>query len=129
MNFMSQLKNPESLDELRERMGMPTVASQKSQRNIVLAHGCFDLLHLGHIRHLQEARKQGDRLVVSVTPDEHVKKGVGRPRFTAQERVEALRALDCVTDAFIAEGPDAVASIERIKPAVYVKGIDYMEKV
>ena len=48
----------------------------------VLAHGCFDLLHLGHIRHLQEAKKLGDRLVVSVTADKFVNKGAGRPRFT-----------------------------------------------
>lgn len=98
-------------------------------QRVVLAHGCFDLLHLGHIRHLQEARKQGDCLVVSVTSDEHVKKGIGRPRFTAQERVEALKALDCVDDAFIAEGPDAVASIESVRPHVYVKGSDYADKV
>ena len=93
----------------------------------VLAHGCFDTLHLGHIRHLQEARAQGDRLVVSVTADAHVNKGIGRPRFTAQERVEALKALDCVDDAFVSESPDAVDIIDRIKPAVYVKGIDYAQ--
>ena len=98
-------------------------------KRTVLCHGSFDLLHLGHIRHLQEARKQGDRLIVSVTPDEHVRKGVRRPRFTAQERVEALKALDCVDDAFIAEGPDAVASIQKWRPAVYCKGIDYAAAV
>jgi cytidyltransferase-like protein len=101
----------------------------KTSTKTVLAHGTFDLLHLGHVRHLQEARKQGDRLVVSVTPDEHVRKGVGRPRFSAQERVEALKALSCVDDAFVAGGPDATAAIERIKPAVYVKGIDYADAV
>src|SRR6202021_4176289 len=91
----------------------------------VLSHGCFDLLHIGHIRHLQEARALGDRLVVSVTPDEHVAKGMNRPHFTAQERVEALRALDCVDDAFIAEGETAADSITAVAPAIYVKGVDY----
>lgn len=91
----------------------------------VLAHGCFDLLHLGHIRHLQEARAQGDRLVVSVTADQYVRKGAGRPWFTAEQRVEALRALAFVDEAFINDGPDAVAAIERVKPLVYVKGADY----
>lgn len=94
----------------------------------VLAHGTFDLLHLGHIRHLQESRKKGDRLVVSVTADEHINRGPGRPAFTAEQRVEALKALDCVDEVFIAEGPDATESIARIKPSVYVKGIDYSDR-
>lgn len=95
----------------------------------VLAHGCFDLLHLGHIRHLQEARQQGDRLVVSVTGDQYVRKGVGRPVFTAAQRVEALRALDCVDEVIINEAPDAVGIIAQVKPAVFVKGADYADTV
>ena len=94
---------------------------------LVLAHGCFDVLHLGHIRHLQEAKAQGDRLVVSVTADAHVGKGLGRPIHTADQRIEALKALDCVDDAFVSDSADAVDVIDRIKPAVYVKGIDYAE--
>lgn len=94
----------------------------------VLTHGVFDLLHLGHIRHLQEARQRGDRLVVSVTADDHIHRGPGRPAFTAEQRVEALRALDCVDEVFIAEGPDATHSIARIQPAVYVKGTDYLDR-
>lgn len=96
--------------------------------NTVLAHGCFDLLHLGHIRHLQEARKLGDRLVVSITDDEHVNKGHGRPVFTAQQRAEALLALACVDEVIVNAAPDAVAAIERIRPSVYVKGIDYANR-
>lgn len=95
---------------------------------IVLCHGCFDLLHLGHIKHLQEAKAMGDWLVVSVTADPHVAKGIGRPHFTAKQRVEALLALECVDDAFVNESGDAVDAISRIKPAVYVKGIDYAGK-
>jgi rfaE bifunctional protein nucleotidyltransferase chain/domain len=95
--------------------------------NVVLAHGCFDVLHPGHIRHLQEARAQGDRLVVSVTADEHVRKGIGRPVFSAALRAESLRALDCVDDVVISTCADAVDVIRQIKPAVYVKGIDYAE--
>lgn len=91
----------------------------------VLAHGCFDLLHLGHIRHLQEARKLGDRLVVSVTGDEHVGKGVGRPHFTAEQRATALRALGCVDQVVVCRAPDATAIIADIKPQIYVKGVDY----
>lgn len=95
--------------------------------NTVLAHGCFDLLHLGHIRHLQEARKLGDRLVVSVTGDEHVGKGIGRPHFSAAQRADALRALACVDQVVINDAPDATPVIAEFKPAIYVKGADYRD--
>jgi cytidyltransferase-like protein len=118
---------PLTLDNWRDALRAGIAAGAYMMDNTVLAHGCFDNLHLGHIRHLQEARKCGERLVVSVTPDEHVRKGVGRPRYTAAQRVEALKALACVDDAFVNDGPDATSAIERIKPAIYVKGIDYVD--
>ena len=95
------------------------------QPNVVLAHGCFDLLHLGHIRHLKEASSLGDKLVVSITADKHVNKGPGRPQFSAEQRREALLMLDCVDEVVINDAETAVEMIKRIKPAVYVKGIDY----
>jgi rfaE bifunctional protein nucleotidyltransferase chain/domain len=91
----------------------------------VLAHGCFDLLHLGHIRHLKEAKSLGDHLVVSVTADQFVNKGRGRPHFSTKLRCEALLALDMVDEVVVNEAPTAVEVIRRIKPDVYVKGIDY----
>jgi rfaE bifunctional protein nucleotidyltransferase chain/domain len=94
-------------------------------QRVVLAHGVFDVLHLGHIRHLQEARAQGDRLIVSVTADHNVNKGIGRPRFTAAQRVEALMALECVDYAFVTPFPTASGVICNLKPDIYVKGIDY----
>lgn len=99
-----------------------------SSAKVVLAHGCFDLLHLGHIRHLTEARKLGDKLIVSVTSDRFVNKGKNRPRFTEVERAEALSALACVDEVKINDSADAVLMIEHVKPAFYVKGIDYAEK-
>lgn len=93
----------------------------------VLCHGAFDLLHLGHIRHLQEARELGDRLVVSVTADRFVRKGIGRPHFTAEQRVEALKSLACVSEVLISESEDAVSVIEQVRPSIYVKGIDYAD--
>src|SRR6266700_3420126 len=92
---------------------------------VVLAHGCFDLLPLGHIRHLREAKALGDRLVVSVTADSYVSKGVGRPRFTAEQRLESILALECVDEGFISFSPNAVSAIETVKPSIFVKGIDY----
>ncbi len=91
----------------------------------VLAHGCFDLLHLGHIRHLQEARSLGDRLVVSITADKHVNKGRDRPQFSAEQRREALLALACVDDVVISGSGTAIDTISSIKPSIYVKGGDY----
>ena len=93
----------------------------------VQAHGCFDLLHLGHIRHLQAARAAGDRLIVTVTPDRFVNKGPGRPAFSAAQRAEALRALSCVDDVRITDSPTAADAIREIKPAVFAKGPDYCE--
>lgn len=94
----------------------------------VLAHGCFDVLHAGHLDHLREARKLGDRLVVSVTADKYVGKGAGRPHFTAQERAEHLRSLSFVDEVLINDAPTAVPMIEKVRPAVYVKGSDYLDK-
>lgn len=97
-------------------------------KRVVLAHGCFDLLHLGHIRHLQEAKAQGDHLIVSVTDDPHVRKGVGRPVFTVEQRAEALRALECVDGVIVNYRADAVDVIKAVGPAVYVKGADYLDR-
>ena len=109
----------------RDAVRAVDIAYDVLPQRVVLAHGCFDLLHLGHIRHLREARSLGDQLVVSVTADPHVGKGVGRPHFTAEQRAEALRALDCVDKVVITDEPNAVDVIKRLRPAVYVKGPDY----
>lgn len=101
-----------------------------AEPTVVLCHGCFDVLHLGHIRHLQEAKKiaapKDARLVVSVTADKWVNKGIGRPHFTAEQRAESLRALHCVDEVIINEDAGAWDLIRKIKPAFYVKGIDYV---
>jgi rfaE bifunctional protein nucleotidyltransferase chain/domain len=94
-------------------------------KKVVQAHGAIDLLHLGHVRHLEAARRLGDALVVTVTADRFVNKGPGRPVFTEGMRAEMLAALEFVDWVAISESPDAVAAIECIRPAVYVKGQDY----
>lgn len=90
---------------------------------VVLAHGVFDLLHLGHIRHLEAAKAFGDRLVVSVVPDKYVAKRV--PIYNEDERVAMLKALRCVSNAMLCEGPGPEKLIERIEPDIYVRGGDY----
>jgi rfaE bifunctional protein kinase chain/domain/rfaE bifunctional protein nucleotidyltransferase chain/domain len=94
-------------------------------RTIVQCHGVFDLLHIGHIRHFQSARKHGDVLVVTVTPDRYVNKGPHRPVFTEMLRAEAIAALDIVDYVAINKWPTAVEPIELIRPDVYAKGSDY----
>lgn len=92
---------------------------------VVQAHGTFDLLHLGHVRHLEAARALGDVLVVTTTADRYVNKGPGRPVFTEALRAEMLAALHFVSYVAVAEAPDAISAIEAIRPDVYAKGNDY----
>ncbi len=100
---------------------------RKAGNKIVQCHGVFDLLHIGHLRHLQKARQNGDFLVVTVTPDRYVNKGPGRPAFTEMLRAEALAMLECVDLVAINQWPSAVEAIKLLKPDFYVKGPDYRE--
>ena len=107
-----------ALDEIAARLESLRRVGQK----IVQCHGCFDLLHIGHIRHLQAARAMGHALVVTVTADAHVDKGVGRPAFTEALRAEALAALECVDFVAVCNAPTAMEAIRLLKPDYYVKG-------
>jgi rfaE bifunctional protein kinase chain/domain/rfaE bifunctional protein nucleotidyltransferase chain/domain len=101
--------------------------SARRGKVLVQCHGVFDLLHIGHIRHFQEAKKSGQILVVTVTPDRYVNKGPHRPVFTEALRVEAIASLDCVDYVAINEWPTAVEALELIRPDVYAKGSDYTD--
>lgn len=94
-------------------------------KKVVQSHGVFDLLHIGHIKHFQAAKKHGDILIVTVTPDRFVNKGPNRPRFTEKLRAEAIAALECVDFVIINNWPTAVEAIQLIKPSVYAKGDEY----
>lgn len=91
-------------------------------RKVVLCHGVFDLLHIGHIRHLKQAKRMGDVLIVTLTPDRYVDKGPHRPAFSEQLRAEAIAALDCVDHVAINKWPTAVETIRLLRPDFYVKG-------
>ncbi len=106
------------LEELALRMD----AARQAGKTIVHCHGVFDLLHIGHIKHLQAARLLGDVLVVTITPDHFVNKGPHRPVFTAQLRGEALAALECVDYVAVNCWPTAVEAITLLKPNVFIKG-------
>jgi rfaE bifunctional protein nucleotidyltransferase chain/domain len=97
-------------------------------KKIVLCHGTFDLLHTGHIRYLQRASKEGDYLVVSVTADEFVNKGPGRPVFGEHLRAENLAALACVDLVAINYEATAISVINALRPKLYVKGNEYQNE-
>jgi rfaE bifunctional protein nucleotidyltransferase chain/domain len=103
-------------------------ASLRAQgRKLVLTNGCFDLLHAGHIRYLQSARALGDALAVAINGDDSVRalKGEGRPLNTENDRAEIVAALACVD--YVVTFPEVRVTrlIEKVRPAIYVKGGDY----
>jgi rfaE bifunctional protein nucleotidyltransferase chain/domain len=94
---------------------------------IVLTNGCFDLIHLGHVRYLQKARSLGDRLIVALNDDESVRnlKGKGRPLVPAMERAEVIGALGCVDWVTFFEENTPAELIKALQPDVLVKGGDW----
>jgi rfaE bifunctional protein nucleotidyltransferase chain/domain len=94
-------------------------------KRVVLCHGVFDLLHIGHVRHFEQARKLGDVLVVTLTPDRFVNKGVGRPAFAETLRAEFLASLGCVDYVAINRWPTAVDTIRLLRPNVFAKGSEF----
>ncbi len=94
-------------------------------KKVVHCHGCFDLMHPGHIKYFQAAKKMGDVLTVTVTPDIYVDKGPGRPVFNQELRAESIAALECVDYVAINAWPTAVETIKLLKPNVYVKGQEF----
>lgn len=98
---------------------------REDQQRIVHCHGVFDLLHVGHLRHFEQARKLGDLLVVTLTPDHFVNKGVGRPAFGESLRAEFIAALQCVDYVAVNRWPTAVETIRMLRPHVFAKGSEF----
>ena len=94
-------------------------------KRIIHCHGCFDLMHPGHIKYFQAAKKMGDVLVVTVTPDRYVDKGPGRPVFSETLRTESIAALECVNYVSINKWPTAEKTLRLIQPDYYVKGQEF----
>src|SRR5579871_5571181 len=99
-------------------------------RKIVFANGCFDMLHVGHVRYLQGAKELGDILVVGINGDESVRqlKGAGRPLMPENERAEIAAALQCVDFVTIFHDLNVNNLLLAIKPDVHAKGTDYTEE-
>jgi len=119
--------NGRPLDKLRsiDELSAITREAQATGATVVLAHGTFDLIHIGHLRHLRQARAEGSMLLVTITADAFVTKGPGRPVFSERMRAEMLAALECVDFVGIQHAPKAIDAIRTIRPDVYAKGSDY----
>jgi len=109
--------------ELKRR----TEALKAKGKRVVLTNGAFDLLHVGHVRALKEARSKGDALVVAVNGDASVRrlKGEGRPVVPAAERAELLASLGCVDLVHVFEEDDVAVLLRLLRPNVHAKGRDY----
>ncbi len=112
-----------TLDELED-----IVAADRGEgRSIALANGCFDLLHVGHIRYLEGAAAEADRLIVAINDDESVRmlKGEGRPILSGSDRAELVAALRAVDYVVLFSGPTVGEVLTRLMPDVHCKGTDY----
>jgi rfaE bifunctional protein nucleotidyltransferase chain/domain len=106
------------------------LAESLSGKKVVLANGCFDILHVGHLRYLKGARSLGDVLVVAINSDQSVRaiKDPGRPILDERERVALVSALECVDYVVLFDEPDVTRVLKTLRPAVHAKGTDYTEE-
>jgi cytidyltransferase-like protein len=110
-----------SLEDLKKKI----INFKINKKKVVLCHGTFDLIHLGHLRHFSEAKKCGDILVVTITADKYVSKGLNRPFFSTNQRMEALSHISDIDFISYVDSPDAIGLIKYLKPNIYCKGPDY----
>ena len=121
---MSNRKKIKQIEMLEEVLDNHRASGQK----IVHCHGIFDILHIGHIRYLEKAKRLGDILVVTITPDRYVNRGPGRPVFNEKLRAEAIASLNFVDYTAVNQWPTAVEAIRLIKPDFYVRGSDFKNR-
>lgn len=108
-----------------EKLANKVKALKAEGKKIVYCHGCFDLMHPGHIKYFQASKKIGDVLVVTITPDRYVDKGEGRPVFNETLRAESIAALECVDFVAINQWPTACETLRLLRPDIYVKGQEF----
>ena len=113
-----------SLDELARLIAELKAAGKR----VVHCHGVFDLVHVGHLKHFQSARRHGDVLVVTITPDKWVNKGPHRPAFEEQLRLEMLAGFDCIDYVALNGWPTAVETLKLLKPSCFVKGSEFTDR-
>jgi len=115
-----KLKSADELSRISDKM-------HSGGRRLVFTNGCFDVLHVGHVRYLQQARQLGDALLVALNSDESVRalKGEARPINSQDDRAELLAALTCVDYVTIFYGERVTGILQQIRPQIYAKGGDY----
>jgi len=113
--------------KLRKLEELPKLVKGKK---VVLTNGCFDILHVGHVRYLEGARSLGDALVVAINSDASMRliKDSGRPILPQDERIALVSALRCVDYVVVFDEPDVSRVLEILKPAIHAKGTDYTEQ-
>ena len=116
--------NTEKLTTIEELARIAATLRDRG-KTIVHCHGVFDLLHIGHIRYFRQAKRMGDVLIVTVTPDHHVDKGPHRPAFPQDLRAEAIASLGFVDYVAINKWPTAVETLRLLRPHLYVKGAEF----
>jgi rfaE bifunctional protein nucleotidyltransferase chain/domain len=118
--MMAKLK---TIEELRDIVA----DERRAGRTIALANGCFDILHVGHVRYLEASRHEADTLVVAVNGDHTVTalKGEGRPVLSAADRAELIAALRCVDHVVVFDEPTVERVLRALEPDVHCKGTDY----
>jgi len=112
------------------RLGKIVASERAAGKVVVLANGCFDIFHVGHIRYLREAKARGDLLIVALNSDKSVKKlkGMGRPILPQAERAEILAAFSFVDYITIFDEPTVEKILRQLKPDIHAKGSDYTEE-
>lgn len=120
--------NPKGNRKILELDELKTLRDRHPTKKIVHCHGVFDVLHAGHLSYFESAKRFGDLLVVTITADEFVNKGPGRPYFNSAVRANMIAALEAVDFVGISRFPTAVPLIETLRPHFYVKGPDYKDR-
>lgn len=127
---MNSMRTARSKIKTLEELESIILREKKKGKEVVMANGCFDLLHVGHVRYLEAARLEGDLLVVAINSDASVRqiKGSGRPFVPQEERLELVAALEAVDYTFLFHDPTLDRILLRLKPHVQAKGTDYTEE-
>lgn len=118
MSYDEKIKTPEEIEIIAETL-------RKNGKRIAHCHGCFDMIHPGHTMQFRQAKALADVLVVSITADEFIRKGPGRPVYNEKSRAQVLSSLVPVDFVVIDKDPSSAGLIRKIKPSFYIKGKDY----
>jgi len=108
-----------------QKLSLITASAKARGKTIALCHGCFDILHTGHLRHFEVAKHVADIVIVTVTPDRFIRKGPGRPVFPEDQRAELVAGLLAVDWVGINEWESATETLRLLQPSFFVKGQEY----